>query len=71
MEKEYTCPNCGIKGVRSSLTKPNFKCTNCGFTQNWFWRRELMDLSDPVEGELALEIFAGACGLKKLKKNAE
>lgn len=68
MEEEYTCPKCETRGVRSSLTKPNFKCTNCGFTQNWFWRKELMNLKDPVEGEQAVEIYAGACGYGEIKK---
>lgn len=67
MEEEYTCPKCDTKGVRSSLTKPNFKCANCGYVLNWFWRKELMDLNDLAEGESALEIYAGACGLIKKK----
>lgn len=70
MEEEYTCPECGAKGTKSSLTRPNFKCGQCGFAENWFWRKELMNLKDPVEGELTLEIYAGMCGLKKLEKNA-
>ncbi len=71
MEEEYTCPDCDTKGTRSSLKTPNFKCAKCGLTLNWFWRKELMDLNDPVEGELALEIYAGACGLKKEVKKEE
>ncbi|MBU1102122.1 hypothetical protein KJ853_00500 [Patescibacteria group bacterium] len=67
MEKEYICPRCGAIGTRNSLAKPNFKCSQCGLVENWFWRKELMNLDDPVEGQLAMEIYAGMCGYKEIK----
>lgn len=55
MEK-HTCEGCGAEGEIHPSEKPNFKCLNCGYEKDLLLRRELVDLNDPVEGELALRI---------------
>jgi hypothetical protein len=56
----HTCPECGTVG-EITLEDPNFKCKKegCGYTQHIIMRRELLDLNDPVECELAMRIVAG------------
>ena len=59
MEK-YTCEICGLEGIIDSLKEPHFKCKNCGHERNFIFRRELVDLSDPMEGPMVLRIAAGS-----------
>lgn len=57
---EYRCPRCGIIGEANTDLNPNFECTICKFIQNTvLLRLEMLDLDDPVEGELAMRIIAG------------
>lgn len=51
---KYICPKCGQEG-EVTLTYWNFLC-DCGYKTHLFRKRELMDLSDPKEGDLAVEI---------------
>ena len=66
LQMQYTCEKCGKVSECSPTARPNFKCLNCGYEHTVLFRRELMDLNDPVEGELAMRIFAGACGWKRI-----
>lgn len=59
MEK-HICEGCGTEGEIFPSEEPNFKCPNCGCEKHLLLRRELVDLDDPVEGEIALRIAAGS-----------
>jgi hypothetical protein len=50
----HKCPICSKVG-EVTLEYWNFKC-DCGYKTHLFRRRELMDLDDPEEGELAVKI---------------
>lgn len=64
MEK-HICESCGAEGEVHSSENPNFVCPVCGYEKNLLLRREMVDLHDPVEGALAMQIFAGARGWEK------
>ena len=54
----HKCPKCE-RIVEITFDYLNFKCV-CGYRTHLLMRRELMDLNDPVERELALQIFVGS-----------
>jgi DNA-directed RNA polymerase subunit RPC12/RpoP len=61
VEKEkHICGKCGMEGEVDPSEKPNFKCSNCGHEIDLLLRRELVDLNDPIEGKIILEIAAGS-----------
>jgi len=55
MKATYSCPKCDTIG-EVTFDYWNFVCKNCGYKTHLFRRRELMDLNDPAEGELAIKI---------------
>ncbi|OGZ33266.1 MAG: hypothetical protein A2174_03205 [Candidatus Portnoybacteria bacterium RBG_13_41_18] len=58
MKTVHICPKCGEES-EVSFEYWNFKCV-CGYKAHLIMRRELMDLTDSVEGELAV-LMAGEC----------
>jgi len=66
LQMQYTREKCGKISECSQTARPNFKCLNCGYEHTVFFRRELLDLNDPAEGELAMQIMAGACGWERI-----
>jgi len=54
--EEHICEQCGTKGGICPQITPHFKCQNCGYERNFIFRRELVDLNDPVEGKLVLKV---------------
>lgn len=58
LQRQHTCQKCGKVNEfnDASESEPNYICGHCGYKTRLLLRRELMDLSDPVEGELALRI---------------
>jgi len=58
MQATHKCPKCG-EVIEVTYDYWNFVC-DCGYKTHLFLRRELMDLNDPVEGELAI-LIAGEC----------
>lgn len=53
-EPTMKCPKCGTEGPFDE--KDYFICPACGHKQHVLMRRELMDLDDPKEGALAVDI---------------
>lgn len=63
--KKFTCHRCKKEGQVDE--KDNFICEYCGHHQHVFYRKELMDLDDPKEGEMAIEIADISLGGKRAK----
>ncbi len=58
MKAIHKCPKCGEER-EVTFEYWNFKCS-CGYKTHLIMRRELMDLTDPVERELAILIAGNA-----------
>lgn len=60
LQRQVFCGRCGRIGEllpgNNPSPDPNFKCGYCGHETRFLLRREMMDLDDPAEGELALRI---------------
>ena len=57
--EQHVCESCGAEGEVHPSENPNFVCPLCGRERNLLLRRELVDLNDPVEGEVTLRIVGG------------